>query len=94
MTTTLIFLALGLILLGILLAIVLFYDHPERSLASDSKQGEASRAILTDLELNPPSRLLADRIFAQGDLDFVAREAPSLERAFLQERKKVALLWL
>ena len=94
MTGTLIFLALGAILLGILLAIILFANQPERSLGSDGKQGEASPAILTELELNSPSRLLADRIFAQSDLDFVMREAPSLERSFVRERKKIALLWL
>ena len=94
MIGTLIFLALGIILLAILLAIVLFNDQPERSLASDGKQGEESQAILTALELSLPSRELADRIFAQSDLDFILREAPSLRHAFLQERTNVALLWL
>jgi len=94
MTGTLIFLVLGLMLLGILLAIALYGDQSERSLESDREPGAASPAIFTDLELHCPSRLLANRIFAQGDLDFVSREAPLLERTFLQERKKVALLWL
>lgn len=94
MTGTIIFLALGAILLGILLAIVLFVDQPGKSPGTDGKQGMASPAILEELELNSPSRLLADRIFAQSDLDFVARDAPSLERSFVRERKKLALLWL
>ena len=94
MIGTLIFLVLGMILLAILLAILLLREEPEPPLASNGKQGGESPAILTALELNLPSRLLADCIFAQNDLDFVVREAPSLERSFLQERKKVALLWL
>jgi len=94
MTGTLIFLALGLILLGILLATLLLRQQPEPSLASESKRVDGSQAILTALELNLPSRELADRIFAKSDLDFILREAPSLKHVFLRERTSVAIRWL
>ena len=78
----------------LLLAAVLHRKQPKTSLALEGETGGESRTILTSLDLSLPSRLLADRIFAQDDWDFVCRGAASLEQAFLKERKKIALLWL
>jgi hypothetical protein len=91
MTGTLIFMALGVLLLGILLAIALFCEPPE---VPGNEQRSGSPAIFQALELSLPSRQLADRIFDRSDLDFVLQEAPSLRHAFLQERTNVAILWL
>jgi len=94
MTGTIIFLALGVILLATLLAVVLLRETPDLFLLSSGNQGRESSRILTALDLNLPSGELAARIFAQEDLDFILREAPSLERIFLTERTHVAILWL
>ena len=94
MTGTLIFLVLGMALLGVLLAIVLFRKQPEASFPPGAEQTSGSPAIFQALALNLPSRELADRIFDRSDLDFVLQEAPSLRNAFLQERTYVAILWL
>lgn len=94
MTETIFFLALGMVLLAIILAIILLGDHSGQPLPPDGNGGEFSPAIFANLELIVPSRFLAERIFAQEDLDLVAREAPSLKSTFVQERKQVALLWL
>jgi len=94
MTGTLIFLALGVILLAILLAVLLLRETPDPFLPSSGNQGRQSARVLTVLDLNLPSGELADRIFARGDLDFVLREAPLLKHMLLQERTRVAILWL
>ena len=94
MTGTLIFLALGVILLAILLAVLLLRETPDPFLPSNGNQARESARVLTALELNLPSGELADRIFAQGDMDFILREAPLLKRMFLQERTRVATMWL
>lgn len=94
MTEALVFIILGMVFLAIFLATLLLSEQPERSLATDNRQEKETPAILTSLNLDIPSRHLADRIFAQDDLDFVLREPPSLSRLFLQERRKIALAWL
>jgi len=94
MIGTLVFIALGVILFTTLLVALLLREQPETSLAFEGGQTGESRTIFAALNLSLPSRLLADRIFARDDWDFVCRESPSVEQAFLQERKKVALLWL
>lgn len=94
MIGTLVFIVLGVILLTTLLVALLLREQPETPLAFEGRQTGESRTILATLNLSLPSRLLADRIFAQDDWHFVCRESPSVEQAFLQERKKVALLWL
>jgi len=94
MIGTLVFIALGVILFTTLLVALLLREQPETPLAFEGRQTGESRTILAALHLSLPSRLLADRIFAQDDWDFVCRESPSVEQVFLQERKKVALLWL
>ena len=94
MTGTIFALVIGLFILALLLAAVLRHNRTTISFAPENEKGGESRTILTALDLNLPSRLLADRIFAQDDWDFIRRSAPSLEQAFLRERKKIALLWL
>ena len=94
MTGTIFALVIGVSILALLLAAVLRRKQLKTSHAFEGEGAGESRAVLTSLDLNLPSRLLADRIFAQDDWDFVRRATPSLEQAFLQERKKIALLWL
>jgi hypothetical protein len=92
MSSTLIFLALGMVLLAIIVAVVVLREPP-KPLSNGRRVGELS-TFLTALELNLPSQVLADRIFSQNDWDFVVGEAPSLARAFQQVRTRIALLWL
>jgi hypothetical protein len=93
MTSTLILLALGMILLATIVAIVVLRDAPPKSLSNGGRRGEFS-TVLTALELNLPSQVLADRIFSQKDLELVMREAPSRARAFRKDRTRIAILWL
>ena len=94
MTATFIFLAVGMCLLAILFAAFLLREQPATSTPPEGERNWESLTILTALELRLPSRLLADRIFAQEDWQFVSKEAPLFERTFLRERKTVALLWM
>ena len=52
------------------------------------------RSVFIALDFNFPSEVLMEKIFDKKDLEFILREAPALQSAFLRERKTTALLWL
>jgi hypothetical protein len=55
---------------------------------------EARQALFT-LETELLSHGLVDRIFARDDLEFViSQQAPAVSNFFLQERKRIALIWV
>ena len=91
MSELVIFLAIGLALLGLLL---LWVQRSAEATASRREFSEA-REALTALQLEPPPGALVERIFALQDWDFVSSLAlPRLQRVFLQERRAIALSWL
>ena len=91
MNGTVIFLAIGVLLIGILLA--LFFVHNESTTRIDPEKSNA-QALLVALELELPSRTLTEHIFDPRDWNFVKREVPSLQKTLFRERKRLGLLWL
>lgn len=55
--------------------------------------GAELRAVPVE-ELRPPSSATIAGIFEQGDWQFIRETAPELSEAFLNERKRLALLWV
>ncbi len=77
--------------------LVLLLLWAQRSARAPLSRRESFRAeeALGTFQLGLPTRVLAERIFAQEDWDYVARQAPpEVRRAFLRERKTLALAWL
>lgn len=88
MTDLAIFLALALLLLGLLLLWL-------RSSQARAPDPFKARVALTVLQLAVPPRALAERIFALEDWDFISNQTPrQVQRLFLTERRQVALAWL
>jgi hypothetical protein len=94
MNGTLIILAIGVLLLGILFALFLFQGKSITRTAAEPDEPRVTQALLIALELDLPSRTLAEQIFDPQDWHFVKREVPSLQKQLLQERKALAFLWL
>jgi len=87
MSPLIIFLAIGMLFAVVLLVWAL------RMKSSGAGQREIAEGS-TILEL-PSPRALAERIFAAQDWEFISSQTePEIQRAFLQERKNVALCWL
>ena len=61
---------------------------------ADQQESPDFRSVLIPLDFGFPSEVLMDRIFDQEDWEFIRREAPAVQSAFLRERKEIALLWL
>jgi hypothetical protein len=77
--------------------LVLLLLWAQRSARAPLSRRESFRAeeALGAFQLGLPTRTLAERIFAQEDWDYVAQQAPpEVRRAFLRERKTLALAWL
>jgi len=93
MSGTLILLAIGLLLIG-LLGLLLrrsdFASSPDASpLVSDAAAPSAYQAF------EERRGELLDRIFGPDDWEFVLNHAPKrVQRLFLQERKEIAFYWL
>jgi hypothetical protein len=94
MSGTLIILAIGVLLLGILFALFLFQGKSITGAAAEPDEPRVTQALLIALELELPSRTLAEQIFDPQDWHFVKREVPSLQKQLIQERKALAFLWL
>lgn len=89
MTFVLIFLAVGLCLLGLLLFLFLRM----KAQPQDKTDAAVATALLAaDAALW--SQRLGDRIFSQVDLEFILKEAPSLRQQLVRERRGIALLWI
>lgn len=66
-----------------------------RGSAKVSRGSSGAREALTGFELELPPRALVERIFATQDWDFISRQSPpQIQRAFLEERRGIALSWL
>ena len=86
-----------LYLLGALGAIVVFFllnrrvsEHGKHAYLSDPDDMEGVRGSTNAV----PLVMLAGRIFSIEDWESLHRGAPTLKRAFLEERTKLALQWL
>ncbi|MFQ5778143.1 MAG: hypothetical protein ACE5IP_09055 [Terriglobia bacterium] len=91
MSELLFFLALGLALLVLLL---LWASRRARAVASREEVAGVQEALAA-LQLAGPPRTLEERIFACQDWDFVTNHTPrTIQRDFLNERRKLALSWL
>lgn len=88
MTDLAVFLAIALLLLGLLL---LWLRRSSASAADSFK----ARVALAVLRLAVPPRALVERIFALEDWEFILNFSPrQIQRLFLTERRQVALTWL
>jgi hypothetical protein len=91
MNQLVLFLAVGMLLL----ALLLFWGLRTRASGVNDRALSDAEQTLADLELEPPPRALAERIFASQDWDFVCSQAPlQTQRMFLKERGALALTWL
>jgi len=83
------------VVVGLVLVLLLLWVQRSAEITARKKELPETRETLSTLQLQLPSRALVDRIFALADWDFVSSQAPArLQRAFLQERRAVALLWV
>jgi hypothetical protein len=79
-------------LLGILILLARRHNPPVEG--SAQKLVEA-RQTLDMVQLGLLPRDLVERIFATRDLEYVTRVAPpEIQRAFLRERKRIAIAWV
>jgi len=85
-------LTIGLLLLIALVVLALRQGSTAGGIHSISEFPEDPRQS-REFEECPPE--LVARIFSRKDWEFILRtQSPSLERLFLQERKRIALLWV
>jgi hypothetical protein len=88
MSHVIVFVLIGIAFIALLLLWAL-------RIRSSSDRGGADSRILSIESLPRPPRELVDLIFAERDWDFVSNEAGSdVQKAFLWERRSVALSWL
>jgi hypothetical protein len=91
MSGTVIFLAIGFLLIA-LLALLL---RRSKSASGDDYRPSESASSLPCQQFEERSRELVDRIFGPEDWDFALRCASKdVRRLFLIERKQIALCWL
>ena len=62
--------------------------------SGDKMPIRAELAAVSVDELRPPSSATIAGIFEQSDWQFICESAPDLSEAFLNERKRLALLWV
>lgn len=91
MIGTLFLLAIGM---GLLLLLFLLSPSVPAAAGALEEEERGSENLLIALDLEPPSQALINRIVAQEDWEFIDREGPSLRSIFLEERRRLTLLWL
>jgi hypothetical protein len=91
MTLAVLFVVIGLLLVGLLLLSLL------RSRAAERTQIESLETVETSprLPVELPPRQLIERIFGPEDWNFVRdQQSPELQSMFLRQRRALALSWL
>lgn len=91
MSGTLALVAIGLLLIGLLVALL----RRTESAADDSFPRPLSHSSLASLKFEERRKDILDRVFGHEDWDFVRNHgSQENRRLFLMERKKIALFWL
>ena len=88
MILALILIATGLGLVGLLIFL------SSREGVHCSYQADPTLVSLLDAGGTLNSQRLAERIFSKADLEFILREAPSIQQELLRERRGIALYWI
>lgn len=91
MSEILLFSASGLVFLCLLI----FWASRTLGSAVDPKNLSAVQQALSDVQLELPPKILGTKIFSEQDWHFIHTQTPpSIQRAFLEERKELAIFWL
>jgi len=91
---------IGLILslfvgVGLLAILVLLARRGNPRVEGSAQQLVEARQTLDMVQLGLLPRDIVERIFATQDLEYVTRVAPAeVQRAFLRERKRIAIAWV
>lgn len=92
MIQLILFLALGA---AFLILLLLFARKASSGSRRDAEALIEARQALTSLQSGLLPQELVDRVFARADLDFVRGSCPrTIRRAFLRERRRIALSWI
>ncbi|HEX2713078.1 MAG TPA: hypothetical protein VHM88_12845 [Candidatus Acidoferrales bacterium] len=77
------------------LAALFVWALREKASATARRASSGAPEALAGFELDLPPRALVERIFATQDWEFISRQSsPQIQRAFLEERRGIALSWL